>query len=126
MSITLNKFPIIVEIEKALNKYERIFIFDSADQQVKVLLDNFCRKILSTDCARKILIFANGYILEDINEVFKSITSEEYWEILEIYSMYEFSDCIQFVSKSSQYGTILNYLSMGLMTEEEFFEALLY
>jgi len=125
MSTIIKKSSIIRKIEKALDKYEKILIFDSSDQQVKALLESFSKKIILGDYKRTILVINNGYTIESGNEIFENISNEEYEELCKIYSMYEFSNRILFVSKSNQYGSILNYLSMELVTEEEFFEALL-
>ena len=56
---------------------------------------------------------------------YKVITKEYYNEINKLYRSYEFSDKIQMIVNSKQYGSILNYLSTGILSEEEFFEALL-
>ncbi len=125
MSNIIKKSSIISKIEKALDKYEKILIFDSSDQQVRALLENFSKKIILGDYKKTILVINNGYTIETGNEIFESISNEEYEEFCKIYSMYEFSNRILFVSKSNQYGSILNYLSMELVTEEEFFEVLL-
>lgn len=55
----------------------------------------------------------------------RKISFEEYSNIEELYYMYEFSDRIHLLVDNDQYGSLRNYISGGLMTEEETVAALL-
>ncbi len=47
-------------------------------------------------------------------------------DFLRFYKMYEFSDRICVLEETKQYGSLLNYLKTGLLSQEEYSEALLH
>lgn len=51
---------------------------------------------------------------------------KEYEEPALVYSTYEFSDRFKVIKSSSRYGSLMNFVDSGLLTEEEAFEAILY
>lgn len=63
-------------------------------------------------------------LLKDESYV-KLLTREEYYSIQRIFEMYEFSDHISMLYNSNLYPVLFNYIKIGIMTEEEVFEALL-
>ncbi len=63
-------------------------------------------------------------LLKDESYV-KLLTQEEYYSIQRIFGMYEFSNHILMLYNSNLYPVLFNYIKIGIMTEEEVFEALL-
>lgn len=62
------------------------------------------------------------------NDMVKFITLEEksFLQLVKLYHTYEFSDQVVMVSDQAQYPGILNYLTTGLLTEEQFWKAVLH
>ena len=57
---------------------------------------------------------------------YTEINDGQFKYIKEIFNTYEASDKLIFLSNDVPYGTLINYVKTGLMTEEEMLEALLY
>ncbi len=111
------------KLRNYINQYDSIF----------VIKENNCigitfSKLLPRQVERKILFLVKEPITTDIPDCsidILLISDEEYYEIENMYYLYEFSDRIHIISRNSQYGSLDNYISNGLLTEEEAFLALL-
>lgn len=112
--------------EKYLEEYSSIIIFDDRNEDVSKYKLAFLESKLESCYQKQILIMG----LKDETDVaergYKVITKQEYNFILQLYRMYEFSDRLKIISPSLQFGSMLNYLSTGIISMEEYFEALLY
>lgn len=113
------------EIKKLLiylEEYERVYVIKD---RIPISASIFQKMALKAK--RKILLltreesqdFKAGCGIE-----IKKISCEEYCFIEKMYQMYEFSDCIHMLTDSDRYGSLCNYVSSGLLTEEELFTAL--
>lgn len=116
----------IHKIEQAVEKYEKIFLFDCQDERTAKLAENFCKSISYKNLTKKILVMSNTGFLNEKMADCQKLSEKEYNDLCKLYSMYEFSDRFQIIAGSSQYGNLQNYITTGLLTEEEMFEALLY
>lgn len=112
----------IQDIEDYIRKYDKVLVVEDAN---KYILNENVLKERSSFSNRILIIcrFADRFNSEQIDLL---INQSVYEQICKLYFLYEFSNKIQFVSQLSQYASMLNYLSTGLLTEDEFLEALLY
>jgi hypothetical protein len=108
------------EIENLINSYDAVIVCPGADS--KNLLSAFA-ETLKTCPANVILVTA------DKTETDTSImnVSEEFMSgFLHYYYLYEFTDKIIVISDDSFCPGIKNYVSNGILTEEELINSLLY
>lgn len=116
---------VLENIDKYISEFEHVIIFDTRDQGIKKLVDLlFSSEILKYGSKRILIIGVDNFYID--NSSYMAITENEYRIIQNYFNMYEFSDRLCIVSPTSQYGSMLNYLYTGLITEEEYLEALLY
>ena len=118
--------PKIEKVEKYLEEYSSIILFDDRNEDI-----NRCEHAFfangSVLCAdTKIMVMGMKNDVDVDERVYKVIPEQEYNLILWLYRMYEFTDKLRIVSGFSQFGSMLNYLSTGIITQEEYFEALLH
>ncbi|MCI9422457.1 hypothetical protein GN277_02240 [Lachnospiraceae bacterium WCA-9-b2] len=115
-------------IEGYISQYDRIFVLENID----CTSESFFR-LISLQTERKILTLVLGQRL-DKTDVFRLkkykidiqlISSEEYCFIKNLYYMYEFSECIHVLTDNIQYGSLVNYVTNGLLTKEEALNAFL-
>lgn len=118
------KNSLIKEIEKNIEQYDRILIFDSNSKNIEELLKQFLKSKALHNTDKKVLIY--GYSENVRKEQYRVITRSEYNDIIDLYYLYEFSDKIKVISDSAQYASMLNYLSNDIISQEEYFEALLH
>ena len=118
------KNNLIKEIEKNIEKYDSILIFDSHNKSIENLLMQFTKSKALHNIEKKVIIY--GYLEDVQNDQYRVITKSEYEDSVNLYHMYEFSDKFKVISDSIQYGSMLNYLSTGVISQEEYFEALLH
>lgn len=114
-----HKNQVFQELEEKLNKGFRIILFDYCDQEL-------LKKLFNSKKSKQIDLEIWSSINVSNCDLIKILSNKDMAELIEQYCLYEFTDQIRVVSKSSQYGSMLNYLSTGIMTEEEYFEALLH
>ena len=107
---------ILMEIEKDLEQFDRI-----------LLITDMC--VISfpaiTDAKNILVLSINPVPLESNSQItYRQITAEQQTELLKTYHTYEFSDRFRVVSWDSQFGSIWNYVDVGILTEQEALEAL--
>ena len=68
---------------------------------------------------------ADPFREKEKNYGFRRISDREREELEQLYRTYEFSNRFQVVSDHFQWGSLMNYVKTGMVTMEEFFEALL-
>lgn len=61
----------------------------------------------------------------EVNDNCCIISEQETEQILEYYRMYEFSNRLKVLEDNAQFGGLLNYYRNGILTQEEFWEAIL-
>ncbi len=118
--------PEIEKLEKYLEEYSSIIIFDDRNEEISRYKLAFFESDLKAYEQKKILIMGLKNDVDTAKKEYKIITEQEYSSILQLYRMYEFTDKLRIVSHFLQFGSMLNYLSTGIITEEEYFEALLH
>lgn len=118
--------PEIEKLEKYLEEYERIFVFDDRNEEINKYKLAFLESKLESCVQKQIVIMGLKDDASVAEKGYKVITKQEYNFILQLYRMYEFSDKLRIISFSLQFGSMLNYLSTGIISQEEYFEALLY
>ena len=118
--------PEIKKLEKYLEEYSSIIIFDDRNEEIRKYKLSFFEREMELSDQKKIMVMG---LKDDVTADkwgYKIITEQEYNFILRLYRMYEFTDKLRIVSYFLLFGSMLNYLSTGIITEEEYFEALLH
>lgn len=111
------------KIENYVNEYDSVFVLGAG-----IPANEKFFQAISRQTAKKILLLMKGPETDGIPECgayIQTISYEECCDIEELYYMYEFSDRIHLLADTAQYGSLGNYISNGLLTEEETFTALL-
>lgn len=117
---------VLSDIEKYLSEYDRVLVFDNRKIPVMEFLEKLADYIRETPIRKKILLLSVQKIGAGNSLSYKQISSENYEMLFALYTMYEFSDRIQFVTDDIAYGSLFHYLETGVITEKELFEALLH
>lgn len=118
------KDELIEEIEKNIEQYDRILISHSREEETDQLVRNFVKSEALQNTTKKVILYGD---CENFGNVpFREISQSEYEKIVAFYRLYEFSDRVKVISASNQYGSMRNYLSNGILSQEEYFEALLH
>jgi hypothetical protein len=108
------------EIENLINSYDAVIVCPGADSEN--LLSAFF-EALETCPANVILVTDNptktGAFIKNVSEEFMS-------GLLDDYYLYEFTDKMIVLSDVSFCPSIKNYVSNGILTEEELINSLLY
>lgn len=118
-----------LSLEKYIEGYEKVIIFDCKCKKVIDLFNYFINYKDLGKITSKIVILSTEKInvtLQSSNVDVCVISKTDLTFLLNIYRMYEFSDRITLISESSQYPSLLNYILTGMLTEEEFIDALLH
>ena len=93
-------------LEKILHEYGSIILFPVENVMYKQLKNS----VVCNEASKKVLI----------------LPLESNDEFISLFHTYEFSDRISVLERSSQYGTLFNYVKTGILTEQEMVDALLY
>ena len=121
-----NKDDVINTVEKDLNLYDKIFLFDTADRKIFACLSDFCNSGQMRETPKKVLVMGVGEISQTAKDCYRSVTKQQFEDLLNIYDTYEFSNKFQYIGGQVQYGSMFNYVETGLLTVGEMFEAMLY
>ncbi len=115
----------IERLKKDLEKFDQILLF-SGEMQEKIMKD-FCSSQALKKTEKKVLMLssADPFREKEKNYGFRRISDREREELEQLYRTYEFSNRFQVVSDHFQWGSLMNYVKTGMVTMEEFFEALL-
>lgn len=103
--------------EKYIQEYDKVIVLKTTLR----IVDIFSR-IISQQETKKVLLLVREWDQGSqliCGTTIRPITNEEYCGIEKLYHMYEFSDRIHIINDSKQYGGLDNYVSTGLLTEEE-------
>ena len=109
---------ILTEIEKDLERFDRILL----------ITDMGIGSFPAVADAKNILLLSVGAVSMESNPqtVYRQITAEQQAELLKTYHMYEFSDRFRVISRDSRFGSIWNYVDVGILTEQEALEAIVH
>lgn len=110
-------------IRKYIQEYDLILV-----SSTEVMKNEIIFREISKHSGKKILLLMKNQEMVNIskgNIDIQSISDEQYYNIEKLYYTYEFSDRICLLTDNIQYGSLDNYISSGLLTEEEVFAALL-
>lgn len=121
-----SKEHVIDTVERDLERYDKIFLFDTADRKVFECMTHFCDSGQLRETPKKVLVLGMGEVKNAAKDCYRPITRRQFEELLDIYDTYEFSNKFQFISQKGQYGSMFNYINTGFLTFGEMFEAMLY
>lgn len=110
-------------IKKCINEYDRVYLLKNTDCVNKTFF-----RLLSGEKNKKNLLLVKDMVQNDISECeidIQVMSYEEYCGIEQMYYMYEFSDHIHMLADDTPYSSLINYISSGILTEEEAFMALI-
>ena len=119
---------IAASLELWLEKHDRIWLWPLETEEDRELLLRF----LVSDAARKneksILVLSKGaeHIYGTDRILIKQLPPEDYIYLEKLYYMYECSNRMQRIPGSVQYGSLQNFITTGVLTEEEMFLAWLH
>ncbi len=112
---------IIHRLEKRINAGIRVFIMDTSDHELTVLL---CRKLKKQNIHDVEIWQCFEKECEDSHLIY--ISEKEMDDILGLYRLYDFSDRLYVITDPTQYGSMYNFVITGLLTKDEMADALLY
>ena len=111
---------ILERLDRIIHDYNRVIIVKkNSDSQY--LISKLSRKI--REDSGNVLIVTNDIFVEDV--CVNVVTDPEIELYCKLYFTYEFSDRFTVITGSGQYPSLFNYLSTGILTEEEILEAIL-
>ena len=113
-----------LSLEALIDHYDRIFLFDDTNKLIQKLMCDVLLYVRKNEITNNVLVM--GITKLDGEKNYIQISKLQSEEIIQKYRMYEFTDRLRIVSITMQYGTMLNYLSTGVLTEREYIEALLH
>lgn len=87
-----------------------LVIFDDSDLNIKNIRKKFERIMIQRNLMNRYVIYGRK--------------DKDYEFMISLYNTYEFTNQMRVVSNSVQYGTMLNYIKTGVITEEEYLETL--
>jgi len=116
------KTTIILELEQDIRRYGKVLVF--LPNCNPLFVKNFCESDILAN-TENVRIYMSETSYSGVKENVRIISLVEIEEILKLYHMYEFSNRLQIIGKNKQYGSLLNYLDTGILTETEVFEAIL-
>ena len=117
---------LLVELEKDLEYYDRIFLITVMNQEYIDLFIRFGDSDKLKDCTQKILVLSDGNMAEGKHYSCRKLSCQNIEQLKELYFMYEFSDRFQLLSQEESFGGILNFVDMGILTKEEVICALFH
>ena len=120
------KDVLLVELEKDLEYYDRIFLITVMNQEYIDLFIRFGDSDKLKDCTKKILVLSDGNMAEGKHYSCRKLSCQNIEQLKELYFMYEFSDRFQLLSQEESFGGILNFVDMGILTKEEVICALFH
>lgn len=109
-------------LERYLNDYDKVLLFETEE-----LISRLNQQKLSDIFEQKIMILSVGFCESQFpNIAFRQISQNEFQELAALYFTYEFSDKFRFISDNdTNYASLHHMVNMGILSSEEFFEALL-
>lgn len=119
----VERTEIICELEKALQQYRKVLLFlPSCDKAL-------ARRLLESDIYATQHLSLKVYVPEGViacvDVSVQVLSEQEIAEMLSVYQLYEFADNMQIIGESQNYGGLLNYVKTGVLTEPDFFAAVL-
>ena len=111
---------IIEQIENILKQNENLLLI-SSDVFTDMFEENKISNILKESPQNSLVGVYKSHMIDSSQVSCK----KNFYNIYRLYCMYEFSDNIHLLSNNKHYGTIFNYVDMGLLTLEEAIEVLL-
>ena len=107
--------------EYLIEKYSKLIIFDDISE--KLICDTI--EYIEKRQLKNWQVIGTKRICLDTNNYTK-VSNRQFRYIKEVFNTYEASDKLIYMSNDVIYGTLMNYMKNGLMTEEEMLEALLH
>lgn len=109
-------------LERYLNDYDRVLLFETEE-----LISRLNQLEISEMSEQKIMILsANICKPQSQNITFRHISENEFQELSNLYFTYEFSDKFRLVSDNdTNYASLHHMVDIGILSQEEFFAALL-
>lgn len=125
----------INELKEDIEKHNKVIIWHISSVPMWHFFKGYCRLMIKNDYQNILCIYTTDLKYEDESEILgdsnqniivRKLDKQQMNEVMEIYHMYEFTDKIHIVSENLQYPSIINYVTTGVLKEEEFYKALLY
>ncbi len=113
--MTMRESNIVCRLKAIIDAGDKVLLFNSTNLEMLDLLRDIIKG--RND--------AHYTIFQSVEKSFDYVSQSEMGDILDLYRTYDFSDRVFVVSDSNQYGSLYNYVKMGILTKEEMIKALL-
>lgn len=117
--------PIQSYIEKTLNENDKVLIFDDRNEKLNTTKNKLLARLDSLSDKNTLVVGMKKAYAKTCRH-YRQILESDYNFILELFRTYEFTDALRIISPCAQHGSMLNYINMGVLSEDEYIEALLY
>jgi uncharacterized protein YegL len=119
---------LLFQLESDIREYDKIFLLMEKGEILDKLAERICNSKIIKDRKKKVLILAlkKKSAEMDTAAVYRQITEIQAKQLYKLYSMYEFSDRFQMISRKVTYGGLLHLVDTGILNLEEATEALLH
>ena len=119
----------IKNLEQYLEQYDVLFLFNDMLPEMKKLPDTFLKSQALKNTEKKVLVLTvEETIQPPPGQHCRTLrlTKKDYEVFHGLHRMYEFSDRLRVLDPGVSWGSLENYVRMGILTMEELFEALLH
>lgn len=116
----------MIELEKVLEKYDKVFLFIERDKVHRDFIERFCASEVIKHSGKNVLILSTVELADGNGYVCRKLTQEKAQRLKGLYFLYEFSDRFKIFSWEDSFGSLINYIESGVLTWEEVFAAILH
>ena len=122
--MSIEKIRIAEELEQYLDTKDIVRLVDILG--AKPMTDMLCASDAVSGTEKKLVIMSTAnYAKKPGNHIYMTVMEEEMKVLLDVYRSYEASDHLVLLSDSRVYGSMWNYVSNGLLSIEDMFDAML-
>lgn len=111
-------------IENLIDDYDMIVLLDDDSEDICNLKMKIFEVVHGRDSSQCLILGKRE--LRGAYSQYKVIDARQFDAMVKMYHTYEFTDHIRIITHDKKYGSMLNYLETGLLTEDEYIEALLH
>lgn len=111
----------VERLDSDLKEFDVIFAILRGGRITEDWGDEFSRVMQRNSTSKNVLVLSDMDIILTNSHGFeyRRLSEEECRSLRQLYTMYDFSDRFFMISEESQYGSLLNYVKTGIITNEE-------
>lgn len=109
------------KMDKELKEFDAVFAVLRGGRITEDWGDEFSRVMQRNSTSKNVLVLSDMDVILTNSHGFeyRRLSEEECRSLRQLYTMYDFSDRFFMISEESQYGSLLNYVKTGIITNEE-------